>query len=327
MPPWDPAARLEPAFSPHSLCLPLDDPETGEPAWVVPLWNDHGCCGFLLLGEKSGGSVYTQEEIEIARAVGERLVDAQAGEEAARRLLALQRRQLAESQALDRRARRAMHDDILPQLHAALLAVSRAAGREDPEQQAAYREAAALLTGAHGDIAELLRNAPEALTPETARRTLVDALRRVVEQELQGAFDRVSWQIEPQAEAQAARLAPLAAEALFYAAREVIRNAARHARPPDADHELHLNIHLAWVDGLQLCIQDNGMGLQEKQGETGGSGQGMILHATLLALAGGMLQVEQSGAPGVRVRLFVPAAGLDEINAPGPSAGPARPPG
>jgi hypothetical protein len=58
----------------------------------------------LVLGEKVSG-LYTQEEIDIARAGGERLLDSLASAELARRLVVLQRQRLAESQVLDRRTR------------------------------------------------------------------------------------------------------------------------------------------------------------------------------------------------------------------------------
>ena len=39
----------------------------------MPLWSERGLIGMLLLGPKRDGGLYTQEEIEIARASGERL--------------------------------------------------------------------------------------------------------------------------------------------------------------------------------------------------------------------------------------------------------------
>jgi len=235
-------------------------------------------------------------------------VETQAGVEAARRLLELQRRQLAESQALDRRARRVLHDDILPQIHAALLAVSRAAPGDilDAPEQAAAREAQMLLSEAHRQISGLLRSTPGALTPEIAHMGLTQALRQVVEHELQGAFDQVSWQVDPQAEQEAARIPPLAAEALFYAAREAVRNVARHARPAGESDGLHLQIQITWGKGLRVCIEDNGVGAHGQGSESGGSGQGMLLHATLLALAGGELHVEDEPGMGRRVCLALP---------------------
>jgi signal transduction histidine kinase len=105
----------------------------------------------------------------------------------------------------------------------------------------------------------------------------------------------------------------LAAEALFYAAREAIRNVARHARPPDAAGELHLRVAMTWNNGLEICIEDNGvgMGINDARRETTGSGQGMLLHATLLALAGGELHIEEMPEAGARVRLWLPPQSKD----------------
>ena len=82
--------------SPQTMCVPLDAAR-----WAVPLWSERGLIGVLTLGEKSDGGVYSQEEIEIARASGERLIDTRASAELARRLMALQRQRVAETQLLD----------------------------------------------------------------------------------------------------------------------------------------------------------------------------------------------------------------------------------
>ena len=83
--------------APETACLPLDPAQFGGAAWAVPLWSERGLVGVLLLGDKRDGGLYTQEEIEIARASGERLMDTLATAEMARRLMALQRQRLAES--------------------------------------------------------------------------------------------------------------------------------------------------------------------------------------------------------------------------------------
>src|SRR5690606_36238036 len=145
--------------SPDSLLLPASaEAAAGLGAlWAVPLWSDRGLTGLLLLGDKSDGGLYTQEEIEIARAAGERLIDTQASAELARRLLALQRQRLAESQVLDRRARRVIHDDVLPQLHAALLRLP--PGPPDGDVRP-------LLAGIHRQLSDLLRAMPATPPPE-----------------------------------------------------------------------------------------------------------------------------------------------------------------
>jgi len=282
--------------SPQTMCVPLDPAQYAGAVWAVPLWSERGLIGVLLLGEKRDGGLYTQEEIEIARAGGERLIDAQAGAEMARRLMALQRERLAHSQVLDQRARRALHDDVLPRLHAALLTLN--SGRQE--------EVAALLTQAHRQIADLLREMPTAVVPEVARWGLVEALRRAVEEEFGQTFDQVAWDIEPQAEREARLLPPVIAEVLFCAAREAIRNAARHGRGQDASRPLHLRVGATWRDGLEIAIEDDGVGLGQAVTET--SGQGLALHGTMMAVVGGTLTIESIPGTSTRVTLALPRA-------------------
>jgi signal transduction histidine kinase len=284
--------KVSTQFDPHTLCIPLEGNNSRNAAWAVPLWNARGLCGALLLGEKWDKGVYTQEEIEIARSICERLVDTQASAEIARRLLELQRRQLIESQVLDRRARRALHDDILPLLHAALLTLAGHA-RDGPmgERDRGQEEVTTLLVNAHRQVSNLLRDLPPAAPPEVARLGLVGALQRVAQEELNGAFDEVTWQIDPAAQEHAGLLPPLTAEVLFYAAREAMRNAARHARPAGSQVPLHLHVKISWKDGLEILVADDGVGL-ESAAASGGSGQGLALHSTLLALLGGSLSIE-----------------------------------
>lgn len=329
---------------PGAMAVPLDPAHSGGAVWAVPLWSERGLIGALLLGEKRGGGLYVQEEIEVARAAGERLADIQASAEMARRLMAAQRQRLAETQLLDRRARRVLHDDVLPQLHAALLALSsqgdggqasgnRQQATEDedrgrnhegtkdtknheerdrgigvggwelgdggraPGERAESCELAAdsypgeapaeppfvtpnrvaselvsdgsrdetpdpaslcdgsrdgmpcrtevslnhvgrgalprhpghtdsnpiplapdpraevvqTLADVHRRISDLLREMPAAVAPGLARFGLVGALRQVVEGDLAGAFDQVSWEIDPEAEAAARAFSPLGA--------------------------------------------------------------------------------------------------------------------
>src|SRR5439155_7564577 len=137
------------------LCAAVEPAAHGGARWAIPLWGSRGRVGTLLLGDKRDGGIYTREEMELARAAGERLLDLRAGAELARRLVALQRQRLAEGQVLDRRARRLIHDDVLPRLHAALLALVALETRE-PEAG----EALGLLSEAHRALAGLLRELP-----------------------------------------------------------------------------------------------------------------------------------------------------------------------
>jgi signal transduction histidine kinase len=147
---------------------------------------------------------------------------------------------------------------------------------------------------------------PATGVPELARRGLVGALHGVVDDELGNAFDSVSWQIDPQAAREALAIPPLTAEVLFYAAREAMRNAARYGRGRDAARPLHLRLELAWRDGLEITIEDDGVGLGVAEDSNAGSGQGLALHSTMMAVVGGTLAVESLPDAYTRVSLTLP---------------------
>ncbi|MDQ2809580.1 MAG: hypothetical protein M3Z04_22120 [Chloroflexota bacterium] len=196
--------------------------------------------------------------VSAAAASGERLIDNGVSAALAGRLIALQRRRLAESGVLDRRARRVLHDDVLP-------------------------------TGT---------------APAVALLGLVDALRQSVSDEWPGAFDSVAWEVAPAAATCGRALPPLIAEVLFYAAREAVRNAARYARPTVGDRPLHLRIGFYTAGGLDLMVEDDGIGLNGATSH--GSGHGLALHSTLLAVVGGTLAVAGTPEQGTRVTLHLP---------------------
>jgi signal transduction histidine kinase len=279
--PQRPAAQLPPLqnlagrlASAQTASVPLDPQKYGGLRWAVPLWSERGLIGVLLLAEKRGGGFYTQEEVEIARASGERLVDARAGAEMARRLLA--------------------HDEVLPQVHAALLALG---------DDADAAPAASLLSDVHRRLSDLLRDTPPAVTPEVARLGVLEALRRAVDEELGHAFDAVTWDVTAEAEAHVPSLSPLTAEVLFYAAREAVRNAARHGRGEDEDQALALRVAARYDGaGLLLQVEDNGVGLDSS--DNGGSG--LALHSTMLAVVGGALTLESAPDLYTRVSLTLP---------------------
>jgi signal transduction histidine kinase len=275
--------------------------------WAVPLWSARGIIGVLLLGEKNDGGLYTQEEIEIGRASGERLIDARASAEMAARLMNLQRQQLAESQVLDRRVRRRLHDDVLPRIHAALMQI-------DPR---ASPEAVNLLTDVHHQIADLLRDAPGATQPALQQSGLIEALKQLVKSELADAFDAVTWQVTAEAERGLPHLSRLTLEVLYYAAREALRNAARYGRAGGLARPLHVWVCAMCDDSVRLIIEDNGVGIasptgtpetpeSERRGGRPASGQGLALHSTLLAIIGGTLTIESERDQFTRVSLGVP---------------------
>ena len=280
-------------FDAQTICVPIEPGSNGGALWAIPLWSERGLIGVLRLGEKRDGGLYAQEEIEIARASGERLIDTLASAELARRLMALQRQRLAESQLLDRRARRVLHDDILPKLHAAILTLGDA-----------NHDAIELLVTAHRETSNLLREMPTSAAPEVARLGLIVALKQIVADEWARAFDSVEWQIENDAEQAARNLPTLTAETIFFAAREAIRNAARYGRGEETTRALHLRIAISARDAFQIIVQDDGVGLHKADSRSEqGAGQGLALHSAMLAVIGGTLALESSAGTRVTIEL------------------------
>ncbi len=204
------------------LILPVEPSNYGGATWAVSLWREQGLIGVLLFGPRRDGGLYTQEQIEVARSVSERLIDTAASLALSQRLMRLQRERMATTQILDQSTRRVLHDEVLPLIHAAMLSLAAGQPADAAIQQ---------LSDAHGQVSNLLRELPPTVTPEIARLGLMAALRKAVEVEFAHAFAEVTWRCDEGIEGQMAALSPVAAETLYYAARELVRNAAKHAHP------------------------------------------------------------------------------------------------
>lgn len=288
---WTPPAGA----SPHQLAWPIDPVEHGGATWGVPLWSERGLAGVLLLGPREDDSLYSEEELEIGRAVGERLIDTAAGMALSQRLIELQREQMTATQLLDQRTRRVLHDEVLPLIHTAMLSLPPGAASET---------AVARLSDAHGQVSALLRDLPAATTPDVARLGPIAALRRAVEGEFGAAFGTVDWECDEAAERAAAALPSLRAETLYWAARELVRNAARHAQPAGGAAR-HLRVRATCEDGqLVVAVQDNG----DAAGIAAAPGHGLALHTTLMAIAGGALTVQALPGGGTRGEVSIGCA-------------------
>jgi signal transduction histidine kinase len=263
-------------------------------AWAIALQGGQGQIGVMLLGRRRGDGLYTEEEIAIARATGERLLDLQATAALARRLLNLSRGQWAESQVADRQMRRVLHDEVLPDLHAALILLG-------DEENAATAQARQLLVAAHRQTADLLRTLP--LWPPTRPEgNLLEDLRRLVETEMASRFDAVRFIADDAAVSAASQLNALSAEVLFYAVRELVRNAARHGRSR-TERRLTLTVAVAGTvaggSPLTITVQDDGVGFMTDANTPMGSSQGLALHRAMLAVVGAVLNLEPGPESGV----------------------------
>jgi signal transduction histidine kinase len=282
-----------------ALYLPLDPLRAAGCEWAIPLWSEGDLAGLLVLGARTNGAPYTQEEFEAARAAAERLLDTRATATMAERLMALQRERLAEVQVIDQRTRQALHDDVLPELHTAILRLSAPAAASP-----AAAEVVQLLGEAHRRLSQVIREIPVSSMVEVRRLGLFGALRRAAEIELGDSFAGLEWAISAEAEARSRELAPVVIEVLFLAAREAMRNAAHHGRGGDAARPLTLRMAAEAEQGLTLSIADDGVGL-EVAAYPPEAGHGLALHSTLMAIVGGTLEVDSSVA-GTSVRLHIP---------------------
>ncbi len=295
-----------PAQNVPSMPLPAPLPESPDTAivalpvetypelrWAIPLWAERGRIGVLLLGEKADGGLYTQEEIEIARSGGERIIDALASDQMARRLMELQRGRLAESRVMDRRTRRILHDETLPTLHTSLLSLSRLAHNEP-----ALKEAIQSLTVAHQQIADLIYSARQSVDP-AASWNIAEALQKMVRNEFEDEFSSVNWTIADGLPA----LDAITYEVVTGAAREVIRNAALHGRGDQPERPLNLMISVGCEPGITITVSDDGVGFGYAAVNQTGSGNGLALHTTMLAIVGGYLVAEPGAKGGTTVTI------------------------
>ncbi len=305
-----PINDLSKQFSPsHPLGVAVDPKIYKDTIWAVPLWSEEDLIGCLLLGEKSEGGLYTQEEIEIAQAAGERIIDTQASAEIARRLMLLQRQRISESQLMDQQTRRILHDEILPELHTIMLSLSE--GKEFKESSST--PAIKALSALHHQIADLLHKLPKTTSPQVAKSGLVGAIRHMIDDDYENQFHTVNLTVSPIAESKASEVPLLTAEVLFYATREALRNAADHGGGGTLAQPVNVEIAVTWQEGLKIVITDDGVGLEKSiQGQLDhqpktGKGQGLALHSTMMAVIGGSLMVESRPGQSTSIILELPA--------------------
>jgi signal transduction histidine kinase len=271
----------------NSGFAPLFLPESsffGRNSIAIPLWSERGLIGSLILGEKVNDSLYTQEEIEIARTVGEHLIDSKASNELAHKLMELQRQRLSETKVIDQHTRRALHDDILPKLQSIMIKLaSKAMNTEGALQE---------MGEIHHQLTAVMRELPTIHEPELAQRGLIEALQVSIENEYHAFFNTLNWQVDEQALANVNSIPLYASDVLYHATREAVRNAARHGRQSESDHPVNLHIAISWDARLIIKIQDDGIGFDPGLKPNENMGQGLALHSTLMAVVGGSLAIE-----------------------------------
>jgi signal transduction histidine kinase len=280
------------------LGVPLQEEEYPEFSWLVPLWSERGIIGMLFLGRKADGSFITQEEIELARAASERLLDISISAELSRMLVDLQEKRLSEQSIIDLHPRRVLHDEVLPALHTAMLQIS--AGNATKETVIGQ------LANTHKMISSLLQELPSVYTPQLEKAGFTYVIQQLIKIEFPRTFSAIDWRWTIEDAAVVNNLPILKKEVLYYAFREAVRNAANHASPPVVEEGVQLIVRIKAEREVEITIQDNGKGSSDDGSDTSGSRQGLAIHSTFMALIGGELIFENEPASYARVRLICP---------------------
>ncbi|MGZ3679007.1 MAG: ATP-binding protein [Ktedonobacterales bacterium] len=269
--------------------------------WTLPVSDERGVVARLALGPRVDGAGYTSADLEVARACGQRILDAVGEFAAAQAVASLARRRGLEAELSAALPRRVLHDEVLPRLHLAMLRLEALRGRVGagaPVPPASVTRGAAASGGAplavaeptqsddgqavraelgevvqelgktHHDLAALMRAAPAA-NPRRIEHGLTAVLRTSLDGEFRGTFDVTEWDATREAGAAADALPAIVADLLLGASLEAVRNAGRHGRGDDMHRKLALRVALTaderWVT---VTVSDDGVGLQNNDART-----------------------------------------------------------
>lgn len=260
--------------------------------WALPVSDERGVVARLVLGPRVDGAGYTSADLEVARACGQRILDAVGEFAAAQAIASLARRRGLEAELSAALPRRVLHDEVLPRLHLAILRlealrahlplarIAEPAGATATLGQSAQAEPAVErapiasdeleavvheLGQAHRDLAALMRAAP-IVNKRHLEHGLVNALRAALDGEFRGVFDELNFDVPDNARAAADALTPIVADLMLGAVQESVRNAGRHGRGGDLHRWLALQVALTADDQtVTVTVADDGVGLQSER--------------------------------------------------------------
>jgi len=301
----------------------------GQPmiCWVLPIFDERGLVAALYLGPRQDGGAFTDEDMNLAQACGQRILDTLGDHEAMQAVSGLLRRRIVDVKLLGAQQRRVLHDEILPQMHLALLRLEtlRSTADLDTEQdkdlaiseecrEQVLHEAINMITEAHGRLATMMRTTAPGAPHRLERDGMMHAIRTMLEQDFQSAFDEIEWCVSEETATAIDEVTPPAiAELIFAAVQEALRNAARHARGNDVHRHLRLTLSASFYSAgayLEVIVADNGVGITSTSSATTSTGGGLLTHSALLAIAGGSLNIKSSPGEGVTVKIVLAAESL-----------------
>jgi signal transduction histidine kinase len=281
--------------------------------WVLPIYDELGLVARLYLGPREDRGAFTNEDMDLAQACGQRILDTLRDHEAMLAVASLLRRRIVDVKLLGAQQRRVLHDETLPMLHLALLRLEtlrflNTHNDTAPERSAqALDEAIGSITDAHRQLASMMRAMSTGAPHRLERDGMMSAIHAMLEHDFQNAFDMVEWQVPEETARFIDDLVPPAiAELIFAAVQEALRNAARHARGSDVHRRLRLTLSASCSSDLEVLVTDDGVGIVSSNSSTTGTGSGLLTHSALLTIAGGNVTVKTAPGKGVSVRISLP---------------------
>src|SRR5579885_3308630 len=282
--------------------------------WVLPIYDEFGPVARLYLGPRQDGSIFTDEDMDLAHACGQRILDTLRDHEAMLAVAGLLRRRIVDVKLLGAQQRRVLHDEILPQMHLALLRLEtlRPVITDHQRQPAqALDDTIEIISDAHRRLAAMMRTTTTGAPHRLERDGMMHAIHTMMNHDFQQAFDEIEWMVSEETARHIDELVPPAvAELIFAAVQEALRNAARHARGSDVHRRLHVMVKATCNPHLEIIVADDGVGIGAAISATTGTGGGLLTHSALLAIAGGSLTVKSVPGEGATVRIFLPAESL-----------------
>ncbi len=286
--------------------------------WVLPIYDELGLVAKLFLGPRQDGGVFTDEDMDLAHACGQRILDTLRDHEAMLAVAGLLRRKIVDVKLLGAQQRRVLHDEILPHMHLALLRLETlrplmSDGQPPSSDQTsqALDEAIDIISLAHRRLATMMRETTTSAPHRLERDGMMHAIQTMIEQDFRQAFDAVEWDVPEETARHIDDLMPPAiAELIFAAVQEALRNAARHGRGADVHRHLTLKLKARYDPDLEVVVTDDGVGILSGNSSTTGTGGGLLTHSALLAIAGGNLSIKSAPGEGVTVRISLPPESL-----------------
>jgi signal transduction histidine kinase len=157
---------------------------------------------------------------------------------------------------------------------------------------------------------------------------LVKAIQSMLD-DFSDEFTGSTFQIDPESMVLAKKIPLFVSEVIYYACRELVRNACDHARKTPQEN-LHLEIQVQSLQkssepALMISVRDDGkvtqpnpsLGFEEMRpiGKVlnGGAGAGLQFHSAMLAAVGARLEIVTKPGSGTTATILLPASKYVEM--------------